>query len=89
MRLYPASLAFNAGELSPLLEGRADLDFYSIGGAAMVNWLPTVEGPMRRRPGFELKGGPLGFNIGDEPKRGIVLGRFAFRADQSYLLEVG
>ncbi len=89
MRLHPAVLAFNAGELSPLLEGRVDWDFYSSGAAVMFNWLPTVEGPMRRRPGFELKGGPLGANLGDEPKRGIVLGRFAFRADQSYLLEVG
>ena len=89
MRLHPGIVSFNAGELSPLLEGRADYEFYAAGAAEMLNWLPAVEGPMRRRPGFELKGGPLGLLTGYEPKRGIVLGRFAFRADEAYLLEVG
>lgn len=89
MRLHPGIVSFNAGEVSPLLEGRVDFDFYGAAGARMENWLPTVEGPMRRRPGFELKGGPLGSNLGDDPLRGVVLARFGFRADEAYLLEVG
>jgi hypothetical protein len=88
MRLYPASLAFNAGELSPLLEGRVDLPFYGAGAAACENFLPTVQGPIVRRPGFIFKG-ELGHGLGDEPARAVVLLRFAFRAGESYLLEVG
>ena len=52
----PLLAAFNAGELGPLLEGRADLDQYRRGGAEVLNFLPTVEGPLVRRAGTRHMG---------------------------------
>lgn len=46
---------FNGGELSRRMEGRVDLDgIYDRGFAEMVNFVPTVEGPVAKRPGFRL-----------------------------------
>ncbi|MBP6775082.1 MAG: hypothetical protein KA154_18995 [Gemmatimonadaceae bacterium] len=42
---------FNGGELSPLMEGRVDLPFYQSGCRSMMNMIPTVQGPAKRRPG--------------------------------------
>jgi hypothetical protein len=48
--------AFNAGELSPFLEGRHDLPQRGRGCREMLNWLPMVEGPATLRPGTEYRG---------------------------------
>jgi hypothetical protein len=46
---------FNGGELSRRMEGRVDLDgVYDRGAAEMFNFVPTVEGPLAKRPGFRL-----------------------------------
>lgn len=49
---------FNAGELSPLMEGRVDLPFYQSGCRSMVNMIPTVQGPAKRRPGTRYMAAP-------------------------------
>jgi hypothetical protein len=43
--------SFNAGEWSPLLAGRTDLQKYDSACAKMLNFLPQMEGPATRRPG--------------------------------------
>lgn len=47
----PAQNSFAGGELSPLLEGRQDLDFYPIGCRMMRNFRPLIQGPTRKRGG--------------------------------------
>lgn len=47
----PILTAFNAGELSPLLDGRVDLNKYSQGAHRLRNFIPTVQGPLERRAG--------------------------------------
>jgi hypothetical protein len=50
-RAAPAVLAFNAGELSPRLDGRTDLEKYSKGCRALRNFLPLVQGGVTKRLG--------------------------------------
>ena len=44
-------LNFNGGELSPFLDGRVDFPKYTSGAKEMTNFVPTVYGPMTKRPG--------------------------------------
>lgn len=50
----PAILAFNAGELSPRLDGRTDLDKYAKGCRSLQNFLPLVQGGAMKRSGFKF-----------------------------------
>lgn len=43
--------AFNAGELSPYMIARADVDRYGYGARTMHNFIPMLQGPARKRPG--------------------------------------
>lgn len=47
-------LSFTAGELSPWLSGRADLDPVARGASRLANFLVTPFGGLRRRPGTRL-----------------------------------
>ena len=47
----PIQNSFNAGELSPQLKGRADLEKYRNGCEIMENFLPQIHGPAKKRPG--------------------------------------
>jgi hypothetical protein len=46
-----AQRSFNAGELSPQLKGRTDLEKYPSGCEIMENFLPQIHGPAKKRPG--------------------------------------
>lgn len=46
--------AFNAGELSPLVSARFDVDRFAYGARTMENFIPTLQGPARKRPGFRF-----------------------------------
>jgi len=50
-RSSPAQQNFNAGELSPLFDGRVDMAKYGNGCTRMRNFKPLPQGPARRRPG--------------------------------------
>lgn len=50
----PITTAFNAGELSPLLDGRVDLNKYPNGAHRLMNFIPRVQGPLERRGGTEF-----------------------------------
>lgn len=47
----PYAAALNAGEWSPLLGGRTDLQGYSAAAYTLDNFIPTIQGPITRRPG--------------------------------------
>ncbi len=43
--------SFNAGELTPRLRGRVDLDKYKNGCETLTNFIPQIHGPIKKRPG--------------------------------------
>lgn len=79
----PALTNFNAGEFSPLLEGRVDFDRYQNGCVLLENFIPTVQGPAMRRGGTRFVAG-----VKDHSKR-VWLQSFEFSQDQAYVLEFG
>lgn len=74
---------FTSGELSPLLQGRADLTPYVNGSFTMENVLSRPQGGFRRRPGVVHVARA---KYTDRPCR---LARFKFNVTQAYLLEIG
>lgn len=51
---YPI-ISFNAGELSPLIDARSDVDKYKFGCRTLENMIPRIYGPAERRPGTKYK----------------------------------
>jgi len=43
--------SFNAGELSPQLKGRPDIEKYKNGCETVLNFIPQIYGPAQKRPG--------------------------------------
>lgn len=73
----------NAGEISPLLEGRVDLRPYTNGLKKCLNFLPLAQGPITRRPGTMYVGQPKYSN------KACRLVRFEYSITQAYIIEVG
>ena len=46
--------AFNSGELGPLMVSRQDQARYGYGLRRMRNFIPALQGPARKRPGFRF-----------------------------------
>jgi len=82
MRASPLKSSFNAGEISPLLAGRTDVAKYANGCFKLSNFIPTVQGPARRRPGTRYVTNTKGNNK-------VWLSRFEYSVGQSYVLEWG
>lgn len=82
-RAKPITTSFNAGELSPLLDGRVDQDKYFSGCKKLLNYIPTVQGPARRRGGTRHVG-----LVRDSSQRPWLVD-FVFSAGQAYVLEFG
>lgn len=51
LAIKPALNQFNGGEISPYLEGRYDWDKYNYSAKLCKNFIPTVEGYLKRRGG--------------------------------------
>lgn len=83
MKASPILNAFNAGELSPTLDGRTDLAKYAQGAKRMENFLPLVQGPVVRRGGM-----PFVKEVKASSKR-VWLVKFEFSATQAFVLEFG
>ena len=49
-------LSFSAGELSPWLDSRVDLEKYGSGCQTLENFIVTPQGGLLKRPGLELLG---------------------------------
>lgn len=82
-RSAPSLTSFVAGEISPRLEGRVDLDKYRSGAAELLNMVVHPHGGASRRPGTEYIG---------EIKSSSVKGRlipFEFKTSDTYILEFG
>ena len=79
----PIQNAFNAGELSPTLEGRTDLAKYAAGCSTMENFFPLVPGAARKRSGTRFVK-----EVKDSTKATRLL-PFEFGTDQAYILEFG
>lgn len=82
-RARPITTSFNGGELTPLLDGRVDQDKYFTGCKTLRNFIPTVQGPARRRGGTRNVGA-----VKDSSSR-TWLADFVFSAGQAYVLEFG
>lgn len=81
-RVSRIQTAFNAGELSPLLDGRPDLQKYGAALRRCDGFLPLVQGPARRRGGFRYLG-----NTKDNGK--VLLLEFTRSRKTAYVLELG
>lgn len=75
--------SFNTGQLSPFLSAGTDLKVYARGGELVDNYLPTVEGPLTRRPGTAFL-----VPQADETHEAVMI-PFIFSATQRYQLEFG
>ena len=82
-KFTPIKVAFNTGELSPLMQGRVDIDKYGIGCQEMTNFIPLVQGPAMRRPGTRYIN-----DVKDSSNR-VWLQSFVFNYQQSFILEFG
>ncbi len=79
----PSVLAFNAGELSPRLEGRVDLEKYKHGCRTLENFIPQVQGPAAKRTGTRFVKKVIDYA---QPSRLIP---FEFGTTDAYILEFG
>lgn len=75
--------SFNAGELSPRLESRPDLEKYGSGCRTLENFLIMPYGGVNRRPGLKYIGAAKYSN-----KTARLIG-FNFSATTNFVLEVG
>ncbi len=75
--------AFNAGEFSPLLDGRTDIQKYYSGCQTLENMLVMSYGGAERRPGLSFIA-----EVKDSSKKVRVVS-FEFSTEQAYILEFG
>jgi hypothetical protein len=75
--------SFNAGELSPLMYGRVDSPRYKEGLQNCLNYIPTLQGPLSRRPGTKFCA------YTKSSTQAPVLIPFIFSETQAYMLEFG
>lgn len=74
---------FNAGELSPRVDGRADVAKYGGGCRKLENMITVVQGPAVRRGGTRFVA-----EVKDSSKRTWLV-RFEYSVTQAYILEFG
>ena len=74
---------FNGGEFSPMAQGRVSSDRYKTGLNACLNYIPTLQGPLIRRPGTKVAA------FVSNPLQPSVLIPFVFSQTQAYMLEFG
>ncbi len=79
----PAITSFNAGEFSPLMAARSDLKYYQSACKRLLNFVPTVQGPARNRPGTKFAK-----EVKDSTQR-TWLRRFVFSKTEAYIIEFG
>jgi hypothetical protein len=56
MSIHKLHASFNAGELSPLMDSRVDVEKYEAGCRKLRNFILNTHGPVFRRPGLEYMG---------------------------------
>lgn len=73
---------FNGGEWSPLAYGRSDIAKYKAGLATCLNYVPTAQGGLTRRPGTR-------YVANTKSNQSVRLVPFEFSITQAYVLEFG
>lgn len=73
--------AFFAGEITPFLSGRVESDAYRFGLSTCENFLPTIEGPLVKRPGFQY--------VNAAEATTSWMNAFRFSVSQEYVIELG
>lgn len=73
---------FNAGEWSPLTYGRNDVSKYNNSLATCLNYVPTTQGGLTRRPGTK-------YVANTKSNQTVRLVSFEFSITQAYVLEFG
>lgn len=82
-KVSPLQSSFSGGEFSPLLYGRVDSDRYKTALKTCLNYYPTIQGGLTRRPGTMFMA-----ELKDSSKK-ARLKRFEFSTTQAYMLEFG
>ncbi len=75
--------SFHGGEFSPLLYGQVHADRFKTGLQVCLNYLPTLQGPLIRRPGTKYVN-----NVKDSANPPALI-PFIFSQTQAYALEFG
>lgn len=75
--------SLNSGELTPLLDGRTDKEFYLAGAKLLENFIPQVQGPIIQRSGTAYVK-----EIKDSSARAILI-PWEFSTTDAYMLEFG
>lgn len=75
--------SLNSGELSPLLDGRVDKEFYAAGARTLENFIPTVQGPIIQRSGNGYVK-----EVKNSAQKTLLI-PFQFNVEQAYALEFG
>ncbi len=83
MRTAPQISAFNAGELSPLMDGQINFEKYASGLKTMQNFIPLVQGPATKRPGIQF----VGSNKFKSKRAALI--PFRPSKAQNYVIELG
>ncbi len=83
MRVTSILNSFVSGELSPLLDGRTDVERYYTGAKTLENYLPLPYGGVKRRPGTYFVA-----EVGDSDRKARLI-PFQFSTTQSYIVELG
>src|SRR5210317_998404 len=82
-RSAPAFSSFTAGEISPRLEGRVNIEKYTEGLSDLTNMVVMPHGGVTRRPGTEF----LGEVANSSVKTRLI--PFQFKTSDTYILEFG
>ena len=82
-RSAPAFSSFTAGEISPRLEGRVDLENYRQGLSDLTNMVVMPHGGVTRRPGTKFIS-----EVKDSADKTRII-PFVFKASDTYILEFG
>ena len=56
MPIHKLHASFNAGELSPLMDSRVNVEKYEAGCRKLRNFILHTHGPVFRRPGHGIHG---------------------------------
>lgn len=75
---------FTAGEITPRMKGRTDVERYRNGAEIVENGIPVVHGGIDRRPGLRYLA-----TAKYAGARKVRLIRYVFNAQQAYMLEFG
>lgn len=82
-RVSPILSSLNAGEISPLMEGRIDYAKYAKSLKLCSNFIPLVQGPVTNRPGTMHVS-----EVKDSSRKTAII-PFEFSTTQAYIIEFG